>query len=360
MLWLVAQWIPVDFDSDNSRGHRAALYRATAAVLESEEDVVVRAMATVALEAAVDNFGFRADALLPHVATLVRGLFRLLCDAKQCQLKMAVLRRFDKLVAAAGRSIQASVAPLVRRWRRPSCRRLSPPDAQATYLPRLWAAAARIADAQMLQMQIVRTLSSLVRVLGPRFAPLAPFLATVIRFSVDLAQPAHVFLLEDGLELWCAVLEHSETANEMLVALLPLLGPVLARGAALIRSACAHQTRPPTPLTADRRPCCCIITPYVLLAGKGFLQAHGAAIAAAITPLMSDPLPEGLKALCAMCDTVMVAFGAAGCRLLQAPLAAALGDVLEQGHGDQQGFGHRLGLLLRCAAAAQRRRRSGG
>ena len=93
----------------------------------------------------------------------------------------------------------------------------------------------------------------------------------------------------------------------------------------------------------------------MLRAGKGFLQAHGAAIAAAITPLMSDPLPEGLKALCAMCDTVMVAFGAAGCRLLQAPLAAALGDVLEQGHGGQQGFGHRLGLLLRCAVAAQQR-----
>ena len=98
----------------------------------------------------------------------------------------------------------------------------------------------------------------------------------------------------------------------------------------------------------------------MLLAGKGFLQAHGAAIAAAITPLMSDSPPDGLKALCAMCDTVMVAFGAAGCRLLQAPLAAALGDVLEQGHGDQQGFGHRLGLLLRCAAAAHDRPRARG
>jgi len=49
---------------------------------------------------------------------------------------------------------------------------------------------------------LVEMLFCVVQGLGAESKDLYPFLLPVIQLSTDVSQPPHVYLLEDGLELW--------------------------------------------------------------------------------------------------------------------------------------------------------------
>ncbi|KAG8226723.1 hypothetical protein J437_LFUL004373, partial [Ladona fulva] len=70
------------------------------------------------------------------------------------------------------------------------------------YLPLLWEESA---EHNMLRCAIVSTLVHLVLALGSECETLSPFLLPVIRLSTDVNEDCHVYLLEDGLDLWLAV-----------------------------------------------------------------------------------------------------------------------------------------------------------
>lgn len=57
---------------------------------------------------------------------------------------------------------------------------------------------------------------------------LAPFLYPVIAFSTNKEDPSHIYLLEEGLELWLVVLQNSDSINQELLQLssniLPIIG----------------------------------------------------------------------------------------------------------------------------------------
>lgn len=57
---------------------------------------------------------------------------------------------------------------------------------------------------------------------------LAAFLYPVIAFSTNKDDPSHIYLLEEGLELWLVVLQNSATINTELLhlsnGLLPIIG----------------------------------------------------------------------------------------------------------------------------------------
>lgn len=50
-------------------------------------------------------------------------------------------------------------------------------------------------------------------------SPLTQFLLSVILLSTDVKQDAHVYLMEDGLELWLAVLENTAVMTPPLLQL---------------------------------------------------------------------------------------------------------------------------------------------
>lgn len=72
-----------------------------------------------------------------------------------------------------------------------------------------------------LQLQIVKALCDIP-------TKLAPFLYPVIGISTDVNDPSHVYLLEEGLELWLIVIENSSTMTPELLQLcgnvLPIIG----------------------------------------------------------------------------------------------------------------------------------------
>lgn len=58
---------------------------------------------------------------------------------------------------------------------------------------------------------------------------LSPFLYPVISLSTNINEPSHVYLLEDGLDLWLAVLENSAVMTPELLALCDNILPIIGR-----------------------------------------------------------------------------------------------------------------------------------
>lgn len=58
---------------------------------------------------------------------------------------------------------------------------------------------------------------------------LAPFLYPVISLSTNVNDPAHVYLLEDGLDLWLAVVENSPAITPELLLLCDNILPIIGR-----------------------------------------------------------------------------------------------------------------------------------
>jgi hypothetical protein len=69
----------------------------------------------------------------------------------------------------------------------------------------------------------------MLQALGAVSENLSPFLLSVIQLSTDVHQACHVYLLEDGLELWLAVLENSSSMSYDLLQLFRNMPPLLGR-----------------------------------------------------------------------------------------------------------------------------------
>lgn len=69
----------------------------------------------------------------------------------------------------------------------------------------------------------------MLQALGTECEMLLPFVLPVIQLSTDVHQELHVYLLEDGLELWLAVLENSATMSHDLLRLFRNMPPLLGR-----------------------------------------------------------------------------------------------------------------------------------
>lgn len=69
----------------------------------------------------------------------------------------------------------------------------------ARCLPSVWAESE---EHSLLQVAVVDALKNFVESLGTTSTHIYDFAIPMIRFCVDLSNPAHVYLLDSALELW--------------------------------------------------------------------------------------------------------------------------------------------------------------
>uniref|UniRef100_A0A803XM30 Importin 11 n=1 Tax=Meleagris gallopavo TaxID=9103 RepID=A0A803XM30_MELGA len=171
VIWLIGQWISVKFKSDL----RPMLYEAICNLLQ-DQDLVV------------NDFEFRTDQFLPYLESMFTLLFQLLQEVTECDTKMHVLH----VLSCVNERVSIQIRPYV--------------GCLVQYLPLLWK---QSEEHNMLRCAILTTLIHLVQGLGAESKNLYPFLLPIIQLSTDVSQPPHVYLLEDGLELWLVTLENS-------------------------------------------------------------------------------------------------------------------------------------------------------
>ncbi|XP_066994048.1 importin-11 [Anabrus simplex] len=249
--WLIGQWTGVKLSPEL----RPALYSVTLPLLQADEDMAVRLTASNTLKLAIDDFDFNTDQFLPFLEPAFGLLFALLKEAKECDTKMHVLYVLSFIVERVGFAIRPHSGSLIQ------------------YLPLLWEESA---EHNMLRCAIVSTLVHLVKALGSVSESLSPFLLPVIQLSTDVQQPCHVYLLEDGLELWLAVLENSTAMTPELLHLFRNMPPLLEFSFENLRT------------------CFYIIQANILLAPEEFLKVYGEVVIASCNDMLSDMRSEGI------------------------------------------------------------------
>ncbi|XP_037292335.1 importin-11 isoform X1 [Manduca sexta] len=259
---LVGQWCGVRA----SKSLRPAMYSALLEPLtRAREDAAVKLAAAEALRTTIDDFNFDIDQFAPYASLAISALYDLLVSSEECETKMRVLVVVSGVTEQCGAAARAE-ARAVLGW-----------------LPRLWAHAA---DHQhhMLRAAALSTIVHLLKAIGECSADVRPWILSIVNESTTLSEPAHVYLLEDALELWLAILETTQVADPATLQLADNLYPILEQSSEHLRIV-VH-----------------IMQAYTLLCPEEFLSAAGGKCVALLEDMLSDMRTEGIITVMRMAE----------------------------------------------------------
>ncbi|XP_011635058.1 importin-11 [Pogonomyrmex barbatus] len=248
--WLIGQWTNIKLSAEL----RPELYKLMIEKLNPEEDLGVRLAASNALKQAIDDFQFNSEEFTPFLEPVFSLLFALLKEVNECDTKMHVLYVLSFIIERVGSGIKPHVGAL------------------SSYLPELWQQSEIY---NMLRCAIVSTLIHLERALGSESVILEPLVVGVVALSCDVNQEGHVYLLEDGLELWIALLENTPTPTPAIMDLFRNMPALLDQS------------------SENLRLCLYIIQVYVLLSPQDFFTQRGSVVIESLKTLLSDLRSEG-------------------------------------------------------------------
>ncbi|XP_012282091.1 importin-11 [Orussus abietinus] len=284
--WLIGRWAEVKL----SVQLRPELYKLMVEALNPEEDLGVRLAASDALKIAMDNLEFKTEDFSPYLEPAFSQLFSLLKEVNKCDTKMHVLYLLSFMVERVGSGIKPHV------------------NALSTYLPLLWQ---QSEEHDMLRCAIVSTLVQLEKALRSDSAVLKPLVISVIAMSCDMNRDGHVYLLEDGLELWLVLLENTSEATPAIMDLFRNMPPLLESS------------------TENLRLCLYIIQAYVLLSPQEFLGEWGAVIVDTLRSLVGDLRSEGIVMVMRVFETCLRALSQQGPQLMKPLLFKIFKGVYE-------------------------------
>ena len=262
--WLIGRWTSVKL----SAKLRPELYELMVEVLSPEEDLGVRLEASDALKLAIDDFQFNPEEFSPYLEQAFFLLFSLLKEVKECDTKMHVLYVLSFMIERVGNEINPHVGVL------------------SSYLPALWQ---QSEGHNMLRCAIISTLTHLQKALGPKSVILEPLVIGAIALSCDVNQESHVYLLEDGLRLWLALLENAPASTPAIMDLARNMPALLEQS------------------SENLKLCLYIIQAYVILNPQEFFNQRGAAIIEILRSLLGDMRWEGIVTTMSVFETCLCA-----------------------------------------------------
>nr|XP_057925549.1 importin-11 isoform X1 [Doryrhamphus excisus] len=285
VIWLIGQWISVKFKSDL----RPLLYEVILTLMQ-DPDLVVRIETATTLKLTVDDFEFRTEQFLPYLESIFGLLFQLLQQVTECDTKMQVLHVISCVIERVNTQIRPYVGCLVQ------------------YLPLLWK---QSEEHNMLRCAILTTLIHLVQGLGAESKNLYPFLLPVIQLSTDVSQPPHVYLLEDGLELWYVTLENSPAITPELLRIFQNMSALLELSSENVRT------------------CFQIISAYLYLSPTEFLQNFAESLCQSFCDLLKDITNDGQVQVLKVVEIVLKVSPIFGTHMFQPLLPAVFRGIVD-------------------------------
>uniref|UniRef100_A0A674K0C9 Importin-11 n=1 Tax=Terrapene triunguis TaxID=2587831 RepID=A0A674K0C9_9SAUR len=268
VIWLIGQWISVKFKSDM----RPMLYEAIRNLLQ-DQDLVMK------------SFNFLHFRIEQYI---LQEQFPMLFT--ECDTKMHVLHVLSCVIERVNIQIRPYVGCLVQ------------------YLPLLWK---QSEEHNMLRCAILTTLIHLIQGLGADSKNLYPFLLPIIQLSTDVSQPPHVYLLEDGLELWLVTLENSPCLTPELLRIFQNMSALLELSSENLRT------------------CFKIINAYIFLSSPEFLQMYSGDLCRSFCELLKDITTEGQVQVLKVVETVLKVNPALGPQMFQPLLPSVFRGIID-------------------------------
>ncbi|KAK3696988.1 hypothetical protein LTR37_017695 [Vermiconidia calcicola] len=264
---LLGQWITVKV----AKSSRPAVYEIFQHLLNKDDalnDQVVRVTAGRQLKNICDDWDFKAEPFMPYAETTFTRLMELIGEAELTETKMALLNTMSIAVERLDHSISPFAARIVGM--------LSP----------LWEASA---EEHLMKQAILTIVARLVNAMKADSLPMHPMVFPIIRGAVEPGSETEVYLLDDAMDLWAAILLQTPApASEELLALVPYLFPIYELGSDNLRKALE------------------ITESYVLLAPAHMLSDSARMqMFSALSTLLGTLRPEANGMLCNLVEVIV-------------------------------------------------------
>lgn len=205
---LIGQWVSIKI----SASKRPIVYQIFSHMLNDQDptnDIVVRITAARQLRDVIDEMLFEAEVFTPFAETILGQLMKLIQEVENSDSKLAVLETI-RIISVR---LEQNVNPFA--------------DQIVALLPDLWMASG---EEHLMKEAILTLLSTLTASMGAQSVRLHPIILPLIGRTMQDTE-MQVYLLEESLDLWSAVLAQATTpASADIIALSELALPLLEIG----------------------------------------------------------------------------------------------------------------------------------
>ncbi len=195
---LIARWVSIQI----SEANRPLVYQIFQHLLNAQDetnDQVVRMTAARQLHVVVDDFGFKAEPFLPFAAEILNYLMRLIQDVSPTETKMAVL----ETIRVISLRLEQHISPFA--------------DQIVSILPQLWEVSGQ---EHLMKQAILVLLSTLVAAMKSQSQRYNSLILPLIQQAVVPETDINLYLMEESLDLWSAILIHTSAPVPQEVILL--------------------------------------------------------------------------------------------------------------------------------------------
>jgi hypothetical protein len=213
---LLGQWVVIRIGSQN----KPLVYQIFQHLLNPDDavnDQVVRVTAARQFKLVVDEFEFDAEKFLPFAPVILGRLMQLIQEVEPTETKMAILETIRSVAVR----MEQHISPFA--------------DSIVEILPKLWEASG---EEHLMKQAILTLLSTIVTAMKGESARYHPMVLPLIQRAVEMGSEMQIYLLEEALDLWCTILQQTESSSS--AALVPLIDsafPLLELGSDNLRMA---------------------------------------------------------------------------------------------------------------------------
>ncbi|KAL4793623.1 armadillo-type protein [Aspergillus venezuelensis] len=202
---LLGQWVPVK----SSELNKDFIYQIFQHLLNNQDplnDLVVQITAGRQLKPVLDIFEFTPQGFKPYAPTIFQSLMALVQEVESSETRMGLL----DTVRLAVTKMEDNIGPLS--------------DQILSLLPPLWETSG---EEHLLKQAILTLLGALIYSLKQESTRYHPLILPLIKNSLDPNSDTMIYLLEEALELWSAIiLQTPSPASPEILSLIPSLFPI--------------------------------------------------------------------------------------------------------------------------------------
>lgn len=197
ILVLISQWVPVKC----SESARSVVYKIVGIHLQAQDPGLCLS-AAFAVQRILDDWDWNFDTFGPYSTHYLRCLVNCLAVAESMDAKMRILSTLGMICERMGQQIGPELNSLLDR------------------IPVEWQ---NSGDQHMIKVALLGLLNRVVLGLKERSSVCYPLAIPLIQYSTDPTNSEHVYLCQDALELWHAILQNTVQPNDHLLHLFPIL-----------------------------------------------------------------------------------------------------------------------------------------
>lgn len=212
---LLSQWISINVSEQN----KPMVYQIFEHLLNKDDplnDQVVRVTAGRHLKQIADDWDFKAEQFAPYASGTLSRLMALIEEVEQSETKLALLNTISVIIER----LEHRIVPYA--------------DRIVSLLPPLWE---QSGEEHLMKQSILVILTRLFNAMKAESRPYHSLVLPIIKAAVEPGSESQIYLLDDALDLWHAVLVQTDDngASPDLLSLTSFLIPIFTWGNETLR-----------------------------------------------------------------------------------------------------------------------------